>query len=442
MATPQTYEMMRAAARDIFQHVLKEASIPKAFERSVSCSRGVLQVREDLFHVEQYAKVCVIAFGKGAHSMASELYKQIGEPHVGIIAAPHEGPQLSGFRYFQGGHPTPNAESIKAAEAILKTLSGLPPKSLVIYLISGGGSSIVEKPIDDEISLADLIATYAVLVHSGAPIAEINAIRKHLSGVKGGRMAAAAAENGAQQVSIMVSDVPEGKLDSLASGATMPDNSSEEECYAIAEKYGMLAKFPESVRELFERKALSETPDKDDPVFHNARWWPILSNETAVKAAAQKAVESGFFVEIDNTPDDWDYRKAADYLLERLARLRQGVSKACIISGGEVTVKVETENGIGGRNQQFALYCADKIASDNVTVLSAGTDGIDGNSRAAGAVADGSTLHRYSLLGGGKPVSAVLKAFDADSVFHSLGDDVVTGPTGNNVRDVRVLMAY
>lgn len=442
MASAQTYEQMRLAARDIFAHALKEASIEKAFLRSVGCSRGVLQVREDLFQLDSYAKTGVIAFGKAAHTMAAQMVEQIGTPGVGIIAAPHDGPQLTGFRYFHGGHPAPNGESLKAAEAILKTLASLPPKSLVIYLISGGGSSIVEKPLDDEISLNDLIATYKVLVHSGAPIAKINAIRKHLSAVKGGRMAAAAAKSGAQQVSILVSDVPEGKLDSLASGPTMPDNSTEEDCYAIAERYGMIAQFPASVRELFERKALTETPDKDDPLFHYARWWPILSNETAVRAAAAKAAEQGFAVEIDNSTDDWDYRKAADHLLDRLAQLRKGVSKACIVSGGEVTVKVEGEAGTGGRNQQFALYCADRIASENITVLSAGTDGIDGNSQAAGAVADGSTLNRYSLLGGGKPVSSALKSFDATPVFHSLGDDVVTGPTGNNVRDLRILLAY
>ena len=144
-------------------------------------------------------------------------------------------------------------------------LDAQPASALVIFLLSGGGSSIVEKPIDDEISLDDLIATYRALVHSGAPIAEINAVRKHLSAVKGGRLAQAAFP--AQQVSLLVSDVPDSTPDALASGPTMPDSTTVEDCYRIAEKYDLLKQFPQSTRELFERHALEETPKSDDPAF-------------------------------------------------------------------------------------------------------------------------------------------------------------------------------
>jgi hydroxypyruvate reductase len=147
----------------------------------------------------------------------------------------------------------------------------------------------------------------------------------------------------------------------------------------------------------------------------------------------------GFAVEIDNRCDDWDYARAADYLLERLRELRKGVSRASLISGGEVTVKV-SNGGVGGRNQQFALYCAQKIAGENITILSAGTDGIDGNSPAAGAVVDGTTLQRAQALGL-DPASALSK-FDAFPFFDSLGDAIMTGPTGNNLRDLRILIAY
>jgi hydroxypyruvate reductase len=317
----------------------------------------------------------------------------------------------------------------------LKSLNAQNAASLVIYLLSGGGSAMAEKPIDDEISLEDLTATYRVLVHSGAPIGEINAIRKHLSAVKGGRMALAASP--AQQVSILVSDVPDKLPDALASGPTMPDSASLEDCYAIAAKYNMLEQFPASVRELFQRHALEETPKSDDVAFHRSRWWTVLSNSSLLDATKADAERQGFLVEIDNSCDDWDYARAADYLLGRLRGLRKQSEKVCLISGGEVTVKV-VDGGVGGRNQQFALYCATKIGGEHITVLSAGSDGIDGNSIAAGAVVDGTTLSRASTL----DPATHLKDFDAYSFFAALGDAVVTGPTGNNLRDLRVILAY
>ena len=430
---------MRALATEIFRYALAESSIEKAFARHLSYDRGVLRICDDLYDLGSYSRALVVSFGKAAHRMAEALSQHLGSTIGGIIADPNPPPhQLSGYRYFSGSHPHPNAESVHGAEAILKALKKLGPQSLALFLISGGGSSVVETPIDQELSLEDLITTYRVLVHSGAPIAQINAIRKHLSAVKGGRMAQAAAE--AQQVSILVSDVPENSLDALSSGPTMPDSSTVEDCYRIAQEHGMLENFPLSVRELFERRALEETAKPDDPVFARPRWWCVLSNSTAEKAAATAAAGHGFAVEIDHSCDDWDYQKAAGYLLNRLRRLRQSVSKVCIISGGELTVKVTDDAGRGGRNQHFVLDCVSKIAGKNLIVLSAGTDGIDGNSPAAGAVADGTTLERARATG--IDVADHLKRFDSFPVFEKLGDAILTGPTGTNVRDLRILLAY
>lgn len=429
---------MRVMARHIFDRALTESSIDRAFERHLHCERGVLRICEDLYDLESYGRVFVVSIGKAAHSMVHALEMQAGSRFEGIVAGATEpASQLRGFRYFRGGHPTPNPESIRAAESILKSLAAQTATSLVIYLLSGGGSSIVEKAMDDEISLEDLIAAYRVLLHSGAPIAEMNAIRKHLSAVKGGRMAQAAAP--AQQVSILVSDVPDNAIDALASGPTMPDSTSTEDCYAIAAKYGMSEQFPESVKELFQRHALEETPKSDDVAFHRSRWWTVLSNATLLESAKAEAERSGFFVEIDNRCDDWDYGQAAEYLLGRVRELRHQHERVCLLSGGEVTVKV-ANGGVGGRNQQFALACAEKIAEENITVLSAGTDGIDGNSQAAGAVADGTTAARAAACG----ISAktFLAAFNANIFFETFGDAVTTGPTGNNLRDLRILLAY
>jgi glycerate 2-kinase len=433
------FRQMREIVREIFHHALAEASVPNAFARHVHCERGVLRVCEDLYELQSYSRVLVISIGKAGHTMVEALAQQVGESSLeGIVAASVEPlAQVHGFRYFRGGHPTPNAESIRGANAILKALEAQTAASLVIFLISGGGSSIVEKPIDDEISLDDLIATYSTLVHSGAPIAEINAVRKHLSSVKGGRLARAAFP--AQQVSLFVSDVPDNTPDALASGPTMPDSTSVEDCYRIADRHGLLPQLPHSTRELFERRALEETPKSDDQAFYRSRWWTLLSNQTALEHASAAAERAGFEVHVDNSCDDWDYERAAGYLLKRVRELRKDSSRVCLISGGEVTVKV-TNGGIGGRNQQFALACARKIAGENITVLSAGTDGVDGNSSAAGAVVDGMTMTRSKAIG--LDAEAALERFDAYPFFSALGDAIETGPTGNNLRDLRILLAY
>ena len=429
---------MREVARSIFQHALAESSIAKAFARHVHCERGILRVCEDLYDLDAYSRVLVVSIGKAGHTLVEALEAQVGSRLEGIVATSVDpASQVHGFRYFKGGHPTPNADSVRAAEAILKSLNAQMTSSLVIFMLSGGGSAIAEKPIDDEISLDDLIATYRALVLCGAPIAEINTIRKHLSAVKGGRLAQAAYP--AQQVSLMISDVPDTTLDALASGPTMPDCTSVADCYAILEKYSLLEQFPPSVRELFQRHALEETPKSDDPAFVRARWWPILSNKSAIDEAGAAATQQGFAVEVDNSCDDWNYERAADYLLARLRKLRESVSRVCLISGGEITVKV-TNGGAGGRNQHFALACAQKIAGENITILSAGTDGIDGNSPAAGAVADGSTMQRAKAAG--YDAAATLANFNSYRLFEALGDAITTGPTGNNVRDLRILLAY
>jgi glycerate 2-kinase len=445
----QQFSRMRGVARDIFASALKNASIESAFARNVHCERRVLRIGEDLHDLDSYQRLFVVSIGKAAHTMAAALEGRLGSGIEGVVASSLEPEnQIRGFRYFRGGHPTPTAESIRAADAILKSLTALDATALVIFMISGGGSSIVEKPVvpldDHEISLPDLAATYQALVHSGAPIAEVNAIRKHLSAVKGGRLAQAAYP--AQQVSILVSDVPDATPDALASGPTMPDSTSIHDCERIAAKYNLVEQFPQSVGDLFRQHALEETPKSDDPAFIRARWWTVLSNEVAIDEAAAAATRAGFAVEVDNSCDDWPYDKAASYLVDRLNELRGKVSRVCLISGGEVTVTVRN-GGIGGRNQQFALACAERISGRDITVLSAGTDGVDGNSPAAGAVVDGSTIERVDDraghgAGGAEAARQALSTFNAYPFFDALGDAIITGPTGNNLRDLRILLAY
>ena len=431
-------QQMRQTARDIFLYALREASIEKAFHRHVHLDRSVLRIGEDLYDVSGERRVFAVAMGKAAYTMMDCLHTQLGSRLTGIaVGATEAAEHRLGVQYFRGGHPAPNSESWRAAEAVLRVLKQQGPAALVIFLLSGGGSALLEKPISNSISLDHLMAAYQALVLSGATIVEINAIRKHLSAVKGGRLALAAGP--AQQVSILVSDVPDNAPDALASGPTMPDSSTVEDCYRVAEKYELLPQLPEPVRRLFTERRLEETPKAGDEAFARSRWWTVLSNAEVRQAAAGAAARAGFAVTIDNSCDDWDYAAAADHLVRRMRELRQGVSRVCLVSGGEVTVRVR-DGGQGGRNQQFALYCAQKIAGENITILSAGTDGIDGNSPAAGAVVDGTTVERARTEG--LEAAPALAGFDAFPFFDRLGDAIITGPTGNNLRDLRVLLAY
>src|SRR5512143_1946725 len=228
----------RHAAQEVFLRALAECSIDRAFEQHVFYEHGVLRIVEDLYDLSSYGRTFVIAIGKAAHGMTESLMSRVGPGAgiTGIVCGPEaSNSQVFGLRYYRGGHPTPNADSVRAADSILRSLEYRNQRALIVFLISGGGSALVEKPISADISLDDLVATYRALVHSGAPIAEINAIRKHLSAVKGGRLALAAFP--AHQLSILVSDVPENALDSLASGPTMPDSTTIRQCHEIAQKY-------------------------------------------------------------------------------------------------------------------------------------------------------------------------------------------------------------
>jgi glycerate 2-kinase len=438
-ASDALFREMRDRVRQMFEHALNECSIPVAFRKKLSCDRGYLRAGQQTYDLGGFSRALVISMGKAGHSMAEAFASIVGTGLSGIIACPDlPAAQLFGFRYFEGGHPLPNKESLMAGDAMLRSVQLASPETLIVYLISGGASAIAEKPIIPLISLPDIVTTYKALVHSGAPIAEINAIRKHLSALKGGRLAVAA--SAMHQLSVLVSDVPEHSLDALASGPTMPDSTTAADCYAIAKRYGLLPHLPGTVHALFHKHLLPETPKPDHAAFAHSAYVTVLSNTTAIHAVVESAALAGFAVEVDNSCDDWDYREAGDHLLKRLRELRRGVSRACLISGGEVTVKIDGNSGVGGRNQQFALYCAERINGEKITVLSAGTDGVDGNSPAAGGVVDGSTMARS--MARGLKVTESAARFDAYPLLNGIGDAIRTGPTGNNVRDLRVLLAY
>jgi len=373
--------------------------------------------------------------------MASSFLRQAAdeaERFEGVLVGPTGAETLSSqLRVYCGGHPSPNEASVAAACDILQTLGSLTEHDLVIFLVSGGGSAMVEQFLQPEISLAVMSATHKALVESGAPIAAVNGVRKHLSAVKGGRLAVAAAP--AEQLTIFVSDVPAGELDALSSGPTLPDRATTEDAYRIAADYGLAKRVPDVVAEMLTRRLLIETPKPGDAIFARSRWSLLLDSISLEEAAAVRAKELGWSVEIDHSCDDWSAERAAAYLLERVRELRLQ-ERVCLLSAGEVTVQVAAgATGKGGRNQHFALLCSELIAGSEITVLSAGSDGVDGNSPAAGGVVDGTTTVRAEVAN--YTVAAALAAFNAHSLFALLGDAVTTGPTGNNLRDLRILLA-
>lgn len=430
----------RHDALDIFLSALDASRVGPALERHVRFAGGVMDVGEQSYRLRDYERLALIAIGKAAGPMAAAFLRQAGEDverFEGIVAGQGGADLPAWFRQYSGGHPSPNAASLAAAEDMLLTLGALTERDLVVFLVSGGGSAMVEQFLMPA-SLELIAATHRALVESGAPIAEINAVRKHLSAVKGGRLAEAAAP--AEQVTLFVSDVPAGELDALSSGPTMPDRSTMLDVECIVQKYDLYSRLPPLVVKRLMSRLAVETPKSGDAVFSRSQWTVLLDSMWLENAAAVRARELGWHVEVDNTCDDWPAERAALHLLHRVREMRRNHGRVCLISAGEVTVRVSAAgSGRGGRNQHFALLCSEQIAGEAMTVLSGGSDGIDGNSGAAGAVVDGSTVERAAAAG--MWVEKALAEFDSHTLLAQLGDTVVTGPTGNNLRDLRVLLA-
>jgi len=393
-------------------------------------------------------RLLIVAIGKGAASMLDGLLRERsiaeGREIVGALVAPKRPAVLpEGIAFYAGGHPSPNEQSFAAARAVLELLTSAAndlrtAETFCFFLISGGASAMMELPLDPTISLDDTVLFHRALVHSGASITEINCVRKHFSAVKGGRLTVAA--GALRSLTMVVSDVPSGQLDALASGPTMPDSTTVEQCRSILEKYSLMSQFPESVRGYFEVE-LKESPKAEEI---EAQVYSLLSSDDLAEAACEGAERRGFNVVVDNTCDDWDYRAAADYLYERLEALRLQHRRVCLISAGEVTVRLPAagevghkKDCVGGRNLQFALYSARRLQpSDGVAVLSVGSDGVDGSSPAAGAVVDGSTVR-----GKEDEAKEALESFDSYPFLNAAGAAIITGPSGNNLRDLRMMLA-
>jgi glycerate 2-kinase len=465
-------------ALDIFSTALEACNVPAAFDRHLHFEdqKLVLHASVDaqprVIDLSEYKKVLIIAFGKAALTMTDALLERLPQKlniH-GVCSAPKiPREHTRQLRYFAGGHPLPNNDSFAAARTTLRLLKASRKDTFIFFLVSGGGSAMHELPLDPHISLEDTIGFHETLVASGATITEINTVRKYFSAVKGGRLALAAPQ--AEKLTLLLADVPLKDRVAVASSPTLPDESTPAQCAEILARYGLLEKFPFKVQQYFEslgmdkavplataattsvatprsrlrsRLPLRRKPVVADPdeAFGYTEFDTLLSNHDFVSAARERAESLGFTVVIDNSCDDWDYEKASDYLLERFHTLRHEYPRLCLLSSGEVTVKLGPDPGCGGRNQQFALHSAldlAKFPNEQLALLSAGSDGIDGDSPAAGAIVDTTTIARADSYN--FEPEDTLAHFDSCTLFTALGDTIVTGPTGNNLRDLRILLA-
>lgn len=432
---------LKQTARRIFHETLASIDIPLAMERHVARVGTRVRVDDWSCDLANISDLKVVALGKAAHAMLSGFVQLFPDrAFTGVAAAQTPSPHpIPGVTYFLAGHPLPDEQSGRAAQAAIDLLRSTSQNSLVVFLVSGGGSALIEAPLDPRQTLDDTRQLNQLLVTCGAPIDEINAIRKHASAVKGGGLAVAAAK--AAKLTLAISDVPQGKESALASGPTIPDPTTVGVTRRIIETYHLNEKFPPRVREWFSSPNLPETPKRDHPAFARSCFSLLLTSHDLFHAAHHAAESHGFLTCCDNTTDDWPLDRAVDFLLAQLDDLRRANpgQRVALISDGEVSSPV-TGQGIGGRNSAFVLACVEKIAGKPITVLSAGTDGRDGNSPAAGAVADGTTLTRAHALKL-SPQDFSLRS-DAFSFFTHLGDTLLTGPTGNNLRDLRIFLAH
>ncbi|HEX8161776.1 MAG TPA: DUF4147 domain-containing protein [Pyrinomonadaceae bacterium] len=466
---------LRRLARRVFTETLADLDAGRAVRRAVGCGGGKLKILDAEFDARgQGLDVYAVGLGKAAGAMAAALEEILGDRlREGVLSAPPPpAPLPARWRTFEGGHPLPDSASLGAARAAFDLLRRADERAaarggarvLVIFLVSGGGSAMMEMARDPRVTPAELRALNHALVTCGASIAEINSVRRAVSAVKGGGLSRAAPR--AAQVTLLVSDVGDGEGRGVASGPTFSFDEAQDarDANAVIGRYDLAARLPSSVL-----RAVAEPRQKTTASNNFAsgaaateagaprRHFVLLDNARALARAAEAARALGFEVETAHDLSEQNVEEGATLLVSRLSGLRGRVGGGrgvCVVSGGEFSCPVRGD-GRGGRNSETALRCALKLdaraqglnalspappdGGPRYAFLSAGTDGIDGNSPAAGAVCDETTIRRARSLR--LDARDFLARSDAYAFFDALGDAVLTGATGTNVRDLRVLIA-
>lgn len=391
--------------------------------------------------------VVLIAVGKAAPGMARGALPRLGERiREGLVLAPADGPadepEHPAVRTLRGGHPLPTSEGVEAARSVLDLVEGAGADDTIVVLLSGGGSALLTLPVRG-VTLDDVRATTAELLRAGASVEELNAVRKHLDRLKGGRLGRAASPAAVRAA--VISDVVGDRLDVIASGPVSPDPTRFRDALEVIEAYELSRSAPRSVRAHLEAGAAGErdeTPKPGDECFRSVRVRIVAGLATAVAGAREEALRRGYRVRLLGTENTGEAREVGARLGRLGRRVREGAEgpgpPTCLLGGGETTVTVRGD-GRGGRNQEVALGAASEIAGrSGILVASVGTDGVDGPTDAAGALVTGRTLERAAEAG--LSPDRTLARNDADRFFRTLGDRIVTGPTGTNVMDLHVVV--
>jgi len=440
-------ELLRSDAERIWTAALRAVEPASAVRKHVRRDGAVLLAGERNFDLDCAGNVWVLGAGKAAAAMG-EAFERILGPYLtgGILVTRYEhGAALRKLEVLEAGHPLPDVNSVLAADRIEDFIQKrIAPGDLVFCLFSGGASSVLASPAPG-ITLEDKLRSTRILLRAGASIHELNAVRKHLSRLKGGGLARLLKD--VTVVSVVLSDVVDDDPAVIASGPTAPDASTFADCLDILQKYDEAHQIPETVTRRFREGSaghIGETPKDGDPAFPGNEYFIVGNNARACTAALYAARRSGYHAMVLASRLEGDTGAAAGFhmqILEEIAmRGRPLKSPACIISGGETTVKV-TGTGRGGRNQEFVLHCVRRLARIPAPCIavSLGTDGTDGPTDAAGAVADNSSLSR-SLKFGSPFLSECIKNNNSYEYFRRLGDLIFTGPTRTNVMDLHILL--
>jgi hydroxypyruvate reductase len=435
---------LRKDALAIFRAGVKAVDPAAALKKHVQRHGHILTVGSRSYQLKDYDGIYVIGFGKASAAMAAPVEELLGTRlRSGIINVKYgHAVPLRRLLVNEAGHPVPDRAGLRGTRRIMELLGRTGENDLVIVLISGGGSALLPAPAPG-LTLRDKQRTTRHLLESGAAIQEINAVRKHLSAVKGGRLSRLAYPS--TVISLILSDVIDDSLESIASGPTAPDSTTFLDCLSILEKCGLNRKVPAAVLNHLKRGTqgqVEETPKPGDPIFTKTQNLIIGSNIQALLAAKGKADALRYNSLILSSFIEGETREIAALhaalAKEVLATGNPVRRPACLISGGETTVTI-CGRGLGGRNQEFALAAAIAIDGlENIVILSGGTDGTDGPTDAAGAIADGTTVSQARALG--IDPERYLRENDSYHFFQQLGDLLMTGPTFTNVMDLRLVL--
>ncbi len=435
---------LREDAGEIFMAGLRAVDPIYAVKRVLKLENSTLEINGRMYDLNLYDRILVLGAGKAGASMSRAVEEVMGDiitfGHVNIKYGHFD--KVNKIALHEASHPTPDSAGLHGAKIIYDTLRNTNEKDLIIFLLSGGGSALLPLPAG-EISLTEKQQATSLLLSCGATIQEINTIRKHISLLKGGQLAEAAYP--ATIVTLIISDVIGDPLDAIASGPTVPDPTTFKECISVLKKYDILDKIPKSVIEHINKGVngfIRETPKSDEKVFDKVQNVIIASNMEAFKASKEKTVELGYNTLILSTMIEGETRDVAKVhtaIAKEILKSGNPVKRpACILSGGETTVTING-NGLGGRNQEFVLASAIEISGlDNVVVFSGATDGTDGPTDSAGAVADGFTVKK--AIGLNMDPLEYLMNNDSYHFFINMGDLITTGPTNTNVMDVRIII--